>query len=368
MKLSPKRLKNNLFVYALAIVGISIFTYLRMDVVQKKEISWNNEWSEKVRLIGGSELYGEEIDLKWTNTGIEFQFEGTEIWAEMSSACVEEISDEALVGIFVDDMAIVYQTVIVTGKSKQYLLASELSDEPHTVRISKLSEYRDSEVYIKSIGIKGSGMKKTSGKEKIILFVGDSITAGYGVMAETEDSPYTVSEEDGSKTYAYIVANNLQYEARFVCRRGIGVLTNADGSKIHIREMYKNYASENVNADIVCLNIGTNDDRLGGNQETEQKFAEEYVLLLKLIRQTNPNAQIIVTYGAMTTEFTEKIEFCVKQYKDLTGDTKIDFYKFSTSIYAMNDGISSGHPSQSAHKIFADELIEYILRNKLADI
>lgn len=82
--------------------------------------------------------------------------------------------------------------------------------------------------------------------------------------------------------------------------------------------------------------------------------------MLKLIRQTTPNAQIIVTYGAMATEFTGRIEACVEQYKNLTKDEKIDFFSFDISIYEMEDGIASGHPSQTAHRIFADELIEYI--------
>jgi hypothetical protein len=77
-----------------------------------------------------------------------------------------------------------------------------------------------------------------------MLFIGDSITAGYGVGAEAPDSVYKVSEEDGSKTYAYIVANNLEYEWRFVCRRGVGVLANADGSALHIRELYQNYGGK----------------------------------------------------------------------------------------------------------------------------
>ncbi len=360
MKLQKKQLKSKIFAgaFVIAVIVMVVGAYSL-----RKGVSWENDWSGQVRLVGGSSLYDKAVDLKWTNTGIEFQFEGTEVWAEMSSACVEESDDEALVGIFVDDMSTVYQTVVVSGKSRKYLLASELSDEPHMIRISKLSEYRDSEVYIENVGIKGSKLQPTDAKEKSILFIGDSITAGYGVMAASADAPYRVSEEDGSKTYAYIVANQLQYDARFVCRRGIGVLSNVDSSPVHIRQMYQNYTTENgdINADIVCLNIGTNDERAGlENQEAEQSFAEEYIELLKLIRQTTPNAQIIVTYGAMATEFTGRIEACVEQYKNLTKDEKIDFFSFDISIYEMEDGIASGHPSQTAHRIFADELIEYI--------
>ena len=359
MRLQKKQIKNIFGVCTLAIINLSLFA---SGCGSKNEINWNNNWREQVRFVGGSELYGEEVDLKWTNMGIEFQFNGTEVWAEMSSVCVEEKNDEALIGIFVDDMATVYQTVVVSGTPKQYVLASELSDRQHTVRISKLTEYRDSEVYIGSVGIKGNDMKPTCPKDKLILFIGDSITTGYGVMANEPDSPYIVSEEDGSKTYAYILANKLQYDTIFVCRRGIGVLANADGSEMKIREMYQNYSSENVNADIVCINIGTNDEKqILKNKEKEQRFTEEYIELLKLVRQTNPNAQIVALYGAMTTEFVEKIKMSVEQYRDLTGDEKIYFYKFKNSIYEMENGVASGHPSQTAHTIFADELIEYIL-------
>lgn len=207
MKLQKKQLKSKIFAgaFVIAVIVMVVGAYSL-----RKGVSWENDWSGQVRLVGGSSLYDKAVDLKWTNTGIEFQFEGTEVWAEMSSACVEESDDEALVGIFVDDMSTVYQTVVVSGKSRKYLLASELSDEPHMIRISKLSEYRDSEVYIENVGIKGSKLQPTDAKEKSILFIGDSITAGYGVMAASADAPYRVSEEDGSKTYAYIVANQLQ--------------------------------------------------------------------------------------------------------------------------------------------------------------
>jgi hypothetical protein len=84
--------------------------------------------------------------------------------------------------------------------------------------------------------------------------------------------------------------------------------------------------------------------------------------LLKLIRQTNPGAEIIVTYGAMATGLTETIQGCVEEYKMESADEKIDFYKFSTSIYEINNGIMCGHPSETAHKQFADELQKYILK------
>lgn len=153
MKLQKKQLKSKIFAgaFVIAVIVMVVGAYSL-----RKGVSWENDWSGQVRLVGGSSLYDKAVDLKWTNTGIEFQFEGTEVWAEMSSACVEESDDEALVGIFVDDMSTVYQTVVVSGKSRKYLLASELSDEPHMIRISKLSEYRDSEVYIENVGIKGS--------------------------------------------------------------------------------------------------------------------------------------------------------------------------------------------------------------------
>ena len=158
MKLQKKQLKSKIFagVFVIAVIVVVAGVYSL-----RKGVSWGNDWSGQVRLVGGSSLYDKTVDLKWTNTGIEFQFEGTEVWAEMSSTCVEESDDEALVGIFVDDMSTVYQTVVVSGKPKKYLLASELSDVPHVIRICKLSEFRVSEVYIVNVGIKGSNLQPT---------------------------------------------------------------------------------------------------------------------------------------------------------------------------------------------------------------
>ncbi|MBR2885665.1 MAG: phospho-sugar mutase, partial [Clostridia bacterium] len=68
-----------------------------------------------------------------------------------------------------------------------------------------------------------------SPKSRKIEFFGDSITCGYGVLAEESVTVYNTYEQDSTKAYAFLTAQAFDAELRSECISGQGIICNCDG-------------------------------------------------------------------------------------------------------------------------------------------
>jgi hypothetical protein len=56
-----------------------------------------------------------------------------------------------------------------------------------------------------------------------VLFIGDSITAGYGVLCNVSEAPFTAETESAYHTYAAVAARALDADAHVIAYSGKGV-------------------------------------------------------------------------------------------------------------------------------------------------
>ena len=77
------------------------------------------------------------------------------------------------------------------------------------------------------------GIHKAPGLAHKIEFIGDSITAGYGVDDEVKEHGFSTATEDVTKTYAYKTAAALQADYSIVAYSGHGIISGytGDGEK-----------------------------------------------------------------------------------------------------------------------------------------
>ncbi len=340
---------------------------------------------EYVKAIGRT--YVNAAGERWmanTASGIEFTFNGTK-------GSLTILGDFLATGSQPNNQA--RFAVYVNGK----LYADEMLDEATktfdfyngtqalvTVKVIKLSESQGGTVGIGDIKVTSTdGIRPTEAKAHKIEFIGDSITCGYGIDDEDITGGFKNSTEDGSKTYAYKTAMNLDADYSVVSVSGIGVISNytGAGSKNDENVMPKYYEKlayswasfgdwtspakvewdfSKFQPDAVVINLGTNDSSYVAHDTTrELEFVDGYVDFMKQIRKKNPEATIFCTLGIMGADLYPQIEQAVEKYRAQTGDKKVTAMEFDSQ--QMSDGICvDWHPSEKTNTKAAAKLTAYV--------
>lgn len=180
-------------------------------------------------------------------------------------------------------------------------------------------------------------LQETS-EELIILFFGNSITAGYGVDLE-QAFPHLIQERLDSLGYSYKVVN-----------AGLSGETTSGGlNRI-------DWVLQTI-PDIFVLELGANDGLRGLDlNETRKNLAS----IMDKVRQANPDVKIILA-GMMVppnmgNEYSTKFQ---KIFTDIAEEKKVELIPFTLNGVAGNprlnlpDGI---HPTPEGHEIVAENV------------
>ncbi len=350
------------------------------EEVPNVELKQYKMTADNVKLIGRHYLKDEGMWFGYTASGVEFNVEATVCVVNIKADNTTTMKGhQARVAILVNGERVVDTLMDEAEKSFTVIEAEELTKA--VVRVVKLSETSDSLIAIPSVETDGT-ISPTEAKKRKIEFIGDSITCGYGVDGTLSDT-YATDIEDGTKTYAYLAAALLDADYSMVSQSGYGVISGYTGNgninpnqiipkyyttafgqsigKVNGKVQTK-YFEWDFNAfvpDTVVINLGTNDaSYCGSNQERRDEFAAGYVAFLKVVREKNPNAEIVCSLGIMGADLYTTIETAVATYTAETGDTNIRTFKFDMQNQAV-DGIAvDWHPSAATHEKAAQKLAE----------
>lgn len=255
-----------------------------------------------------------------------------------------------------------------------YTLWESPDDQPHTVRLIKLTENARGKLGLLELEADGEIFPVKEGKKLKIEFVGDSITCGFGNEATDRDALFDPAEENGWITYAAIAAREL--DAEFDCVSVSGISANAPEKPMFpmkpMRALYPysdrlyddrvektpeawNFAENRK--DLVLINLGTNDVNpvrfytdLEQADREEAHFVREYKAFIRMIRELNgPETRIVCALGPMDYYLFDNIRTAVEAYRQETGDTLVYALKL-IGINLMTEGFGAvGHPSAKTH-------------------
>lgn len=200
-----------------------------------------------------------------------------------------------------------------------------------------------------------------------IEFVGDSITAGYGVLGNKGDA-WSVTNSDCTGSYAYLTAQKLDADYSVVAWSGICTKAYI-WANINMDNLYKRVSNSNTaqyafdfSPDVVVLNLGTNEATyLGSHYDYGAQFPVDYKEFLTYLREKNPDAYIICLYGMMGKNST--IDNGIKTALNEMNDPKIVYNPFA---FEADQNAANGHPCLLAQSVWAELLSNYITNSVIA--
>lgn len=321
---------------------------------------------EDVRYLGRTYKSGSTQWFNWSASGFAVRFEGSGLKAKIASNA-PNAKNYAYLKVYVDG---VEQTDILLDKTLQTVtLAEGLNpDEIHTVEVRKRNSANSSTAGVLSIELlDGRKLAPPEEKEKLIEFIGDSLTVGYSAAdADKSETAWSTATEDATKTYSKQVADafGAEYMVTAISGRGV-VMNNSGGSGYLLPDIYPELDIYNtpgtaydfvLQPDVVVINLGTNDATNADLNITT--FQTGVYNFLKTVRQKNPNAQIIWAYGMrsdkMTAEVDAAIQAAVAQLQT-EGDSKVHYL----ALPLAND-MHLNHPTAAAYEPSGELLIEKI--------
>ncbi len=303
----------------------------------------------------------------YSGVSIRACFTGTSIAMIMNDNTGQNYYDLILDGKMLD-------TVNIKVGKKIYLIASGLQNTTHETEIFKRTEQQFGKTqFFGFIVDKGSSLTAiVSKRTRLIEYIGNSITCGYGDEG-VNGGTFGPTTEDHYMTYAAITSRNFNARHLAVCKSGIGIYRNYgdpltgsadcmtnDYTRIYLYDANPKYSFTD-RPDLVCIDLGTNDFSTNGGDSA--KFVSTYFRLIDTIQTKYSKPDIICLLGPMLSDPTLSI---VRKYLKHIADSashkgkgNVYFFEMSQQTGALGLGIDS-HPTVAQHLKNGMELTGYI--------
>ena len=306
-----------------------------------------------------------------------FSFPGVSIRAEFQGKSISFIlsDDDTLnfYNVILDDSVV---KKIQTRKGVYtYQIDSALKDTIHEIELFKRTEhFFGTSTFIGFILEKGKTLVPlTNKRERIIEFIGNSITSGYGNEG-TGSGSFSSTTENNYLAYGAYTARDLN--ARYFCvsASGIGLYKNYCGdpikgtatcmlnyyNRINLKDSLPLYDFKNK-PNIVCIDLGTNDFSCGNGDSSI--FINKYLQFIEDIQLKNDSPDIICLVGPIVSggrldDLRRYITFVVDSSKKKNRGA-VYFFELSQQKGDLGYGLN-GHPSIAQHKKNSKELCAFI--------
>jgi len=323
--------------------------------------------SDPAILYSGRINFTEPDAIVFSHTGIRIRtiFEGTSIKARLNCS----FDDNYFVAI-VDGKQL--PKLCLPKDASEMTIAENLNNGTHTLELVKATECLLGPVSFRGF-VLDEGKTLIAGterEERQIHFIGNSITCGYGIEAESPYEHFEAQTENFYEAYAAITARELNADYLVVARSGIGVYRNygeaSEGSEENMRVIYNRVIYDdsssvqsfgNYQPDVVCVNLGTNDYSTNG--VNDELFKEAYLEFLDTLMARYPQSKIVLLAGPMLNSslYTNNLKAFVEK-KNTWRSKRVSFFEMSAQ-----GGLGYGadwHPSKDQARKSAGELIGYL--------
>lgn len=304
----------------------------------------------------------------WPGSAIRLRFEGPALELRLrgsSDHFALELDGEPLPALAADPAR------------ERYPIARGLDAGAHELTVVKRTEPLVSEAQLLGLELPdgGSLLPPPPPPVRRIELVGDSITAGFGILGDA-GSGFSATTEDFTLSYGALAARALGAEVVAVAWSGRGVVRNWAGEPgepmpvLYERTLPARPESRwdhtRFEPAVVVVNLGTNDFS-PGEPPTEAAFVAAYAGLLRRIHALHPRAPVVSALGPMLAgEALRRARTALERAAALLrGEGDRGVVRLEHAPQSLADGLGSdGHPSARTHRRMAGELMA-VIRSEL---
>jgi lysophospholipase L1-like esterase len=254
----------------------------------------------------------------------------------------------------------------------RYLLAEGLGRGQHALRLVKRTEtfYGTPQFLGLELDEGRELLPLPPAKARRIEFVGDSITAGYGVEGDSPTCIFSPETENAALTYAAQTAELLNAAYTIAAVSGVGVVRNynSDGA-MSAGTMITYYGRTVANdpeedwdfgqwpPDAVVINLGTNDYSTTPHPAGEV-FLQGYTNLIFKVREKYPDTHIFAVAGPlMVGPAEDTIRSVVSQMNEVLNDDRVHYVRIDNTLeLSAVDFGCDWHPNVSGQAKIAAQL------------
>ena len=293
-----------------------------------------------------------QYQFQWSASGFQFVFLGKSITLQISS--YHTLYGPVILAVFIDNE--LYQNIDLKEGSHSYSLSFTKTKSMH-VKIIQVTELQYGFFELEEIQTDGE-ISKLDKPSESILWVGDSLSAGYGLEADTTPLVFNTHFEDCTHAYPYLVSNALNTLPIIIAYSGNGILSRwipeteeKPNTEDILPSIFPYDLSENPSW--VIINLGTNDaSYTRGIPKREQQFQELYIDFILKLKTKFPNAKFLLCYGLMEKSLLSSVQKVALETSSL-------FLRFDTAT--EKDGLCfASHPNKTSHLNAAHTLFNFI--------
>lgn len=298
----------------------------------------------------------------WSATTIEARFTGTTLGILLQDGRNQY-------EVIIDGVP---QVLVPDPTQDTYIVAGGLPDEPHTVRIVKRTEALSGAGVFNGFLLDAGQdlLEPPPPAERLITFVGDSITMGYGVEGDDPTCFFTPDTENVLKSFAGMTADAFGADFNVLGFSGLGVVRSLGGDQLPGDQMidyldrtlalnpFITWEYSTRAPDAIAVNLGTNDFAQNPLPEADE-FTQGYVELLVALRERYPDAPIFALAGPIMYEGANwMVETAVSQARTQLSDDRIHYVLIENTLeLSAVDYGCEWHPNVSGQQKIVDQLL-----------
>lgn len=318
----------------------------------------------KVSYIGRTAVADDgSVAFDWSATTIRLSFTGKTI----SMKCSDTHAD--YLNLWIDSQQGPRpDQVLKVNSDTTLVLFSAKKKGTHTVILQKRTEGEQGTVTVQAFETDGRFEAAPAPRSRLIEFIGDSYTCGYGTEAPGRSEPFKPETENPSLTYADILGRLFDAEAVHISHSGRGVVRNYGDYNQH-ENMVKLYAqtfdqhSEDAwtptyTPDAVVIYLGTNDFSTG-KQPSLESWCQRYKALLEQVRTYYGDAVPVLCLASPASELMDDY---VLEAVRRSGVPNVHFASILADCYRLDDTDlgASWHPNYNGHRKIASVAAPYL--------
>ena len=333
------------------------------------------------------------VGIDWSNSGVSFNVKASEVYMTFKAQTGSDSTqgNRAYFWVYINGER--SKKILLTSGENTYDIATDLNPEEITeISVIKSTEATFSYADLMGIRIKGK-LVEYKNKTKKIEVIGDSISAGYGILSEAGATGFRAVEEDSTYTYAALLADKFDAELSLLASSGSGVFmdssglvsgeTSSSGKPANIwADMYdysvvargqrgsaqsitKEWDFTNDHPDLILVNLGTNDaanvaklsdDELNGG------VTQAVNAFLTKLTTTHPDAQIVWCYGLVNQKLTATIKSAVESFGET--NSKVSFIELPNQSTLSSTTGADSHPNVETNEKLADYIFKKLTPSK----